>query len=152
MVTKQRTEELIASLERSVEAGLAYFQGPGAASRARIGAWRPREVLAHLLFWHQATAEGMESVLAGGKPYRAYASVDEMNARAVGRTAAMSMQQLVDQVRHWQARLVAAARKLPDPSAIVLIRGDGTELSAERRLEIIAHHWDEHLKELQARS
>ncbi len=152
MVTEQRTEELIAALDKSVEAGLAYFQGPGATSRARIGAWRPREVLAHMLFWHQATAEGMESVLAGGKPYRVHASVDEMNARAVGRTAAMSIQQLVEQVRHWHARLVAAARKLPDSSAIVLIRGDGTELSAQRRLEIIAHHWDEHIKDLQAQS
>jgi hypothetical protein len=31
-----------------------------------------------------------------------------------------------------------------------MIRGDGTELSARQRLETIAHHWNEHVEELQA--
>jgi hypothetical protein len=55
-------------------------------------------------------------------------------------------------VRQWQTRLVAAVRTLPDPNTTVLIRGDGTELSAQQRLETITHHWDEHVKELQSAS
>ena len=101
----------------------------------------------------------MESVAAGGAPYRIYASVDEMNARAVGRMAGTDINQsttygasLVDSARQWQARLVKAARALPDPNTTVLIMGDGNGRSVQQRLETIAHRWSELIKELQALS
>ena len=152
MEMRQQMESLIAALERSVTDGLAYFQGPGGQSKVKVGRWGPREVLCHLVWWHQATAEGMESVLSGGTPYRIYASVDEMNARAVGRLAGRNIDQLADLVSQFQARLVKAARALPDAQATVLVLGDGSGRSVQQRLEAMAPHWDEHVKELQALS
>ncbi len=159
MAAGQQIDDLIATLEQSVESGLAYFQGPGGQSTVMIGRWGPREVLCHLVWWHQATVEGMESVAAGGAPYHIYASVDEMNARAVGRMAGKDINKadtygasLVELARQWQARLVKAARALPDPNTTVLILGDGSGRSVQQRLETIAQHWNEHVKELQALS
>jgi len=159
MAAGQQIDDLIATLEQSVEAGLAYFQGPGGQSKVMIGHWGPREVLCHLVWWHQATVEGMEAVAAGGTPYRMYASVDEMNARAVGRMAGKHIDtadtygpSLVQLARQWQARLVQAARAVPDPHTTVLIMGDGSGRSVQQRLETIAQHWSEHVKELQALS
>jgi hypothetical protein len=159
MAAGQQIDDLIAALERSVESGLAYFQGPGGQSKVMIGHWGPREVLCHLVWWHQATVEGMESVAKGGAPYRIYASVDEMNARAVGRLAGRELNQagtygasLVDLARQWQVRLVKAARALPDPNTIVLIMGDGSGRSVQQRIETIAQRWNELVRELQALS
>lgn len=152
MAAGQQIDSLITALEQSVDSGLAYFQGPGSQSKVKIGRWEAREVLCHLVWWHQATAEGMESVASGGAPYRIYASVDEMNARAVGRLAGRDVNQLVDLARQWQARLVKAVRALPDPNATVLVLGDGNGRSVQQRLETIAHHWNEHVTELQALS
>src|SRR5437773_6304324 len=152
MAAGQQIDDLIATLEQSVESGLAYFQGPGGQSKVMIGRWGPREVLCHLVWWHQATVEGMESVLSGGKPYRFYASVDEMNARAVGRLAGRDIAELAELVRQLQARLVKAARALPDPNATVLVTGDGSARSVLQRLETIARHWSEHVHALQAPS
>jgi hypothetical protein len=152
MAASQQIEERIAALEQNVEAGLAYFQGPGGQAKVKIGHWGPREVLCTLVWWHQATVEGMESVLSGGKPYRFYAPADEMNARAVGRAAGKDTAQLADIVRQLQARLVQAARALPDPNATVLVSGDGSGRSALQRLETMAQHWNERVKELQTLS
>jgi len=152
MAEGQQVDELIAALERSVEAGLAYFQGPGSQSTVHIGRYGPREILCQLVWWHQATAEGMESVASGGTPYRIYASVDEMNARAVGRSAGDDLNQLLDMARQGQARLVQAARALPDPNTTVLVMGDGSGRSGLQRLETIAQHWNERVRELQALS
>jgi len=159
MAANPQIDNLIATLEQNVEAGLAYFQGPGGQAKVMIGHWGPREILCHLVWWHQVTAEGMESVEKGGAPYRVYASVDEMNARAVGRMAGKDITKadtygasLVESARQLQARLVKAARALPDPNATVLIMGDGSGRSVQQRLETIAHHWSEHVKELQALS
>jgi len=152
MAASQPIEALIRALEQSVEAGLTYFQGPGGQARIKVGIWGPREVLCHLVWWHQATVEGMESVLSGGKPYRFYASVDEMNARAVGRLAGRDTAQLAELLRQLQARLVKAARALPDPNATVLVTGDGSGRSVLQRLETIARHWSEHVHALEAPS
>ncbi len=159
MAEGQQINDLIATLEQSVESGLAYFQGPGSQSNVHVGHYGPREILCQLVWWHQATAEGMESVAAGGAPYRIYASVDEMNARAVGRSAGKHINQadtygpsLVDLARQWQARLVKAARAIPDPNATVLVMGDGSGRSVLQRLETIARHWNEQVRELQALS
>ncbi len=152
MAASNQIEALIRALEQSVEAGLTYFQGPGGQARIKVGMWGPREVLCHLAWWHQATVEGMESVLAGSNPYRFYASVDEMNARAVGRLAGRDIAQLAELVRQLQARLVKAARALPEPNATVLVTGDGSGRSVLQRLETIARHWSEHVHALQAPS
>ena len=152
MAASQPIEALIRALEQSVESGLTYFQGPGGQARIKVGLWGPREVLCHLVWWHQATVEGMESVLSGGKPYRFYASDDEMNARAVGRLSGRDIAQLVELVRQLQARLVSAARALPDPNATVLVTGDGSGRSVLQRLETIARHWGEHVQALRAPS
>ncbi|PYN89559.1 MAG: hypothetical protein DMD87_05140 [Candidatus Rokuibacteriota bacterium] len=152
MTASESVEALIRALERSVEAGLRYFQGPGGQARIKGEKWGPREVLCHLVWWHQATVEGMESVLSGGKPYRFYASIDEMNARAVGRLAGQDIAQLAELVRQLQARLVRAVRALPDPNATVLITDDGSGRSVLQRLETIARHWSEHVHALQAPS
>ena len=116
MAAGQQIDDLIATLEQSVESGLAYFQGPGGQSKVMIGHWGPREVLCHLVWWHQATVEGMESVAKNGAPYRIDASVDHMNARAVGRLAGRDLNQpttygvsLVDLARQWQARFAGSA-------------------------------------------
>jgi hypothetical protein len=159
MAAGQQIEGLIAAVAQSVEAGLAYFQGPGSQARVKIGHWEPREVLCHLVWWHQVTVEGMESVASGGAPYRIYASVDEMNARAVGRMAGKHINHadtygpsLVELARQWQARLVQAVRTIPDPNTVVLVMGDGSGRSMQQRLETIAQEWNEHVKDLQALS
>src|SRR5215470_18029341 len=141
MAASQQIDDLIATLERSVGSGLAYFQGPGSQSNVKIGHLGPREVLCQLVWWLQATAEGMESVAKGGAPYHIYASVDEMNARAVGRMAGRELNQagtygesVVDLARQWQKRLVQAARALPDANTTVVIMGDGSGRSVQQRI------------------
>ena len=159
MAASPQIDNLLATLEQHVEAGLVYFQGPGGQAKVMIGHWGPREVLCHLVWWHEATVEGMESVAKGGAPYRIYASVDQMNARAVGRMAGKEINRadtygvsLLDTARQLQVRLAQAARALPDPHATILVMGDGSARSVQQRLETIAHHWSEHVKELQALS
>jgi hypothetical protein len=94
----------------------------------------------------------MESVASGGTPYRIYASVDEMNARAVGRLAGKDLHQLLDMARQWQTRLVQAARAMGDPNTTVLVMGDGSGRSGLQRLETVVQHWNERVRELQALS
>ncbi len=149
MAATQQLEDLVGTLEQSVGSGLTYFEGPGSTSKVKLGRYGPREILCQMVWWHQVTLEGLESVASGGAPYRIYASVDEMNARAVGRFAAKNLQQLLAMGREAHTKLVKAAQACSDPSAVILVMGDGQGRSLQQRLEVIAPHWQEQVKALQ---
>ena len=146
MTTDHSIDELLAGLEEAVESGLAYLGRPEAESRVPAGEWGIPELLAHMVFWHRSTVEGIESVLSGGDPYRLTGATDDLNAQAVEEMAGWGPARLIDEVRRLQARLVNAVRALPDPTVTVLVRAGGTESSGLDRLERIARHWREHLE------
>ena len=59
-------EALIQELERAVTEVLAYFSGPGRTSSAKVDQWQARDVLQHFLYFHDATAWGIQSAALGG--------------------------------------------------------------------------------------
>ena len=143
MAEHANVEDLIDDVERVVAEGLAYFAGLDYESQPDVE-W----VLRHMLFWHRASLEGMESVLAGGEPFRIPGSVDEVNDGAAADTAGLTTAELVETLRDLQARMVAAVRKFADPEATVVVLHDGTERAASQRLRMTAFHWKGHLSEL----
>ena len=143
MAERVNIEDLIDDVERVVSEGLDYFAGQDYESRPDVE-W----VLRHMVFWHRVSAEGMESVLAGGPPFRIPGTVDEMNARADLDTAGLTTAELVEVLRDLQARMVAAVRKLDDPEVTVVVPHDGTERPASQRLRMTAFHWKGHMEDL----
>ncbi len=138
-------EELIADVEQAVAEGLDYFAGLHDGSHPDAE-W----VLRHMFFWHRASVEGMESVLAGGQPFHIPGSIDEMNASAVADTSGLTTSEIVESLRDLQARMVAAVRKFADPEVTVVVLHDGTERPASQRLRMTSFHWKGHLSELRA--
>ena len=150
MALNDELDNLLTGVQGVVDEGLMYFQGPGATSQARVDLWGPHEMLCHFLFWHEVTVLGMESVAAGGEPTKTDAPVDELNANVVSGRSGQGFSQLIQEARQLQERLEQASQALTDLDAVVTVRFDGTQLTARQRLETIAHHWREHLDQLQA--
>ena len=150
MTTQQSLDDLIAVLEHTIEAGLAHFRQLEAAAKIPLGKIGPRETLCHLVWWHQASTEGMESVGSGGAPYRIYASTQEMNARAVGRLSGQTVSQLLHTAQQWHGRLVTAARAVANPETTVFVQGSGKGDTVRQRIEAIIEHWESCIQELQA--
>ena len=143
MAEQTDIEDLIAEVEQVVADGLAYFSGVDYGSNPDV-----EQVLRHMVFWHRASVEGMESVLGGGPPFRIPGSVDEMNARASADTAGLTTAEVIETLTNLQARMVAAVRKLDDPEVTVVVLQDGTERPASQRLRMTAFHWKGHQDEL----
>ena len=150
MSTAQELDGLLVALEATVKETLEYFEGPGATSTAMVGDWGPKEVLCHYLFWHEATARGIESVVSGGGPRTPEGTTDELNARVVEQHAGESIPQLVAQARDLQERLVRAARQLSDLDVVVIHRTGSPPSTARQRLERIPKHWQDHMAQMQA--
>lgn len=138
---------LLASLDSTVGEVLGYFEGPGATTEARVGDWGAWEVLAHFLYWHEATAKGMEMAARGYGPYVVTGETDAVNAEVVAAHTGETITGMVAQAHQLQSRLDAAARQLNDLDAVVMERLSGP-MTARQRLERIINHWKAHTEEL----
>jgi hypothetical protein len=140
----------IDNLDRVVNDVLGYFAGPGRTIRAKVDRWQARDVLQHFLYFHDATAWGIQSVAAGGPPWTLPADADTINEVCRRLHEHESVDELITQLRLAHARLARAARGAPDLDRICFVRASGEPMTGRQRLELLARHWAEHVQELQA--
>ncbi|MBI2171740.1 MAG: hypothetical protein HYU30_06940 [Chloroflexi bacterium] len=145
-------DTLLSNLDAAVKSTLAYFDGPGASTKARVGDWGAWEVLSHFLYWHETTAQGMEWVARGFGPCVVTTETDATNAVSVQSHKGESLADLARHARQLQARLDTAARRLSDIDAVVMVRPGGVTMTARQRLERLAGHWQGHVAALQGAS
>lgn len=150
MATAPSKEVLLADLDRVVRETLAYFEGPGRTTTARVDRWQARDVLMHFIYFHDATAWGMQSAAFGGAPWPLPADADRINEVCRRLHEHESFDELLAQVKQAHARLTRAARNAPDLDAPCFRRANGETVSLRQRLEVLARHWAEHVRELQA--
>ncbi|GBD10496.1 hypothetical protein HRbin23_00139 [bacterium HR23] len=144
-------DTLVQEFDRRIQEALTWYATAGGKAPGKVGVWGAKETLAHCIFWHLTTAEGMEAVARGGSPRRTTAPTDELNAQAVAQRAGKSLAQLVEEARQVHQRLMQAVRSLGDLDQVVLVRVDGTTQTGRQRLERIANHWWEHIAQLQGK-
>jgi hypothetical protein len=143
-------DALIQELDRAVTEVLAYFAGPGRTTTARVDRWQARDVLQHFIYFHDATAWGIQSAALGGPLWPVPGDADIVNEVCRRLHERESFDDLLTQVRLAHARLLHAARNAPDLERPCFRRANGETLTGRQRLELLAHHWREHVAELQA--
>ena len=149
MTTPASKEALVADLDRVARDTFAYFEGPGRTTSARVGQWRGRDVLMHFIYFHDATAWGIQSAAQGGPPWPVPADADTVNEVCRRLHEHEGVDDLLAQLRQAHARLVRAARNAPDLDRPCFQRSTGEVMTGRQRLELLARHWTEHVRELQ---
>lgn len=150
MTTAADKEALIQNLDRVVQEVLAYFEGPGKATKARVDKWGARDVLMHFIYFHEATAWGIQSAALSGPVWPVPADADTVNEVCRRLHEHEGFDDLLAQVRLAHARLLRAARTAPDLDRPCFQRANGELMTGRQRLELLARHWTEHVRELQA--
>jgi hypothetical protein len=143
-------DTLIQDLDRAVTEVLAYFAGPGRTTAARVDRWQARDVLQHFIYFHDATAWGIQSAALNGPLWPVPGDADIVNEVCRRLHEHESFDDLLTQVRLAHARLLRVARSAPDLDRPCFRRANGETLTGRQRLELLAHHWREHVAELQA--
>jgi hypothetical protein len=148
-MTARPKDELLADLDRVVRECLAYFEGPGRVTPARVDRWQARDVLMHFIYFHDATAWGIQSAALGGPLWSVPADADTVNEVCRRLHEHESFEDLLAQVRLAHARLARAVASTPDIDRPCFQRASGEVMSGRQRLELLARHWSEHVRELQ---
>jgi hypothetical protein len=150
MTTAADKETLVRDLDRAVQDVLAYFDGPGRTSSATVDRWQARDVLQHFIYFHDATAWGIQSAALAGPLWPVPGDSDIVNEVCRRLHEHETFDELLSQVRLAHGRLLRAARSSPDLDKPCFRRANGDTLTGRQRLTLLAQHWREHVKELQA--
>lgn len=149
MTTVTSENPLLAELDRVVAETLTYFESAGRTTTATVDRWQARDVLMHFLYFHDATAWGIQSAALGGPVWPLPAGADHINEVCRRLHEHETFDELLTQIRQSHARLVSAVRAAPDLDRPCFARSNGETLTGRQRLELLAKHWAEHVNELQ---
>ncbi len=108
---RQADEELVAL--KAAVAGLS----DAALTRAWLGTWGVREILAHMVGWHREMIPVLERLARGEKPIAdgvSYEDVDAWNARFVAARAALSPAAVLRELAASHRDFLVAAGAVPD--------------------------------------
>lgn len=141
--------DAIAAMDRAAQDTFAYFAGPGRGTDARVDRWQARDVLMHFIYFHDATAWGIQAAALGGPPWPLAADADTINEVCRRLHAHESFDELLTQLRQAHARLMNAARSSSQLDKPCFRRANGETVTGRQRLEVLARHWAEHVRELQ---
>lgn len=150
MTTGPEKDTLIAELDRVAQDVLAYFDGPGRGTDARVDRWQARDIMMHFIYFHDATAWGIQSAAQGGPPWPVPGYADTVNEVCRRLHEHETFDELLTQLRQAHARLTRAARNASDLDRPCFQRSNGEVLTGRQRLELLAKHWAEHVQALQA--
>jgi hypothetical protein len=149
MTTAPSKDALLAEMDRVAQEALAYFSGPGKTSAARVDKWQAREVLMHFIYFHDATAWGIQSATLGGPPWLVPGDADMVNEVCRRLHEHESFDELLTQLRQAHVRLLNTGRRAPDLDKPCFKRSNGEVMTGRQRLDLLARHWAEHVRELQ---
>ena len=140
---------LMENLDQAVREVLTYFEGSGRTTTAQVDRWQARDVLQHFIYFHDATAWGIQSVAIGGPVWPFPGDSDIVNEVCRRLHTDESFDDLLAQVRLAHDRLMLAARSSPDLDQPCFKRANGESMTGAQRLEVLAKHWRDHVHELQ---
>ncbi|HET7343803.1 MAG TPA: hypothetical protein VFL90_20230 [Methylomirabilota bacterium] len=146
-MTTAASTDPVAAMDRAAQETFAYFAGPGRTTSARVDRWQARDVLMHFIYFHDATAWGIQSAAQNGPPWPVPADTDTINEVCRKLHEHESLDELLGQLRLAHGRLMHAARH-GDLDQPCFKRANGELMTGRQRLELLAKHWREHVEEL----
>src|SRR5438105_10082178 len=124
----QSNDELIGELDRVARETCTYCEGPGRRTDARVDRWQARDVMMHFIYFHDATAWGIESAAHGGPPWPVPGDADTVNEVCRRLHEHESFDELLAQLRQAHARLMRAAGNSPDLDRPCFQRSNGERM------------------------
>jgi hypothetical protein len=134
-------------LDKTIARLLAVYQGMQHPEMVAIGEWTAKDLLGHIVFWHESFAQNVCDIASGVKPRPLKGKLSDLNQQSVEEMRLYSIETLI-------SRLEAAHRDIqenilnPRLEQIPYRKGS-RDYTPEEHLEIVNRHISGHLKEIE---
>jgi uncharacterized protein with von Willebrand factor type A (vWA) domain len=140
-------EETIARLHTTIASFTQFIQELPDELLQPAG-WGAREILAHIVFWHEIHAATIEAICNGREPHLLSGVFREFNARAVKENVGASIEQLLERLQRAQEKMEQTASLPGVMQRSMFIKQGSKERSIQEVLERIEAHIRGHHVEL----
>lgn len=140
----------LAKLRRTVESLISYIHGLPPEHPAPA-AWGPREVLVHLVFWHETFVATIQALLDGREPSLPAGTFAELNAAAVRANAAVPVDNLVQRFRAAQAQMEHLAVRAAGRGLAIPVKAGSRTRTLEQLIAEVEAHIRNHERKLRRR-
>ena len=133
-------------LQNKVEE-LAGFYGGGLDFNQMVyPLWSARDVLAHLVFWHESFARNLKDASEKRKPNPLKGSLAEVNRQSVDSNRGVSIEELIERLR--KAQKIINEYIFDTSISLIPYKQGSRSYSRLEHLEVVTSHIGKHLKDL----
>lgn len=111
--------------------------------------WNARQVLAHLVFWHESFARTISDLGNGKKPSPLKGSLADVNQRSVLSAIHFSIPELIQKLN--EAQLTIDLHIFNENISLIPYKQGSRPYSRKEHLEVVSDHINKHLKDLRNR-
>jgi hypothetical protein len=140
--------EYLAMLDAVVGDFLAFFEGGKDYSRVIYTDWTAKDVLGHVLMWHESFARNVEDIVGDRKPNPLKGSLAEVNERGVSEMKSYTIEELQSRMREAQKSI----RKniFSEKVGLIPYKKGSRDYTGEEHLEVVQRHIKGHLADLES--
>ncbi|MDD5469132.1 MAG: DinB family protein [Anaerolineales bacterium] len=145
--------EAAGRLTEAVEAFVAYMESlpPAQLGKSPDERWWPREVLSHLVFWHEHYVQIAGAIVQGREPDLYRETFIVLNARAARQEQDTPIPELLRRFRDAQEKLATIAADERAPGLHWSFRQGSKSRRFDEDLDMIARHILGHVRQLRRR-
>ena len=136
----------IADLDASIERLCAFFEESRDFSIPVNTLWSAKDVLGHLVFWHESFAKNITAVATGLKPDLLKGNLPEINAQSVATTKRVSIPTLCARMR--KAQMEIKKHILNPAIEHIPYRQRSRKYGRLEHVKMVENHIGRHLKSL----
>ncbi len=142
LTAKEYTEQL----SHTVQEFDAFFDNNYDFGRIVYTDWSAKDVLCHVLSWHESFARNVEDIVNGRKPNPLKGSLTEVNEKGVRENRQFTIPELRDKLRN--AQLIIDTHILDSRIILIPYKKGSRSYSREEHLDVVFRHISGHLKDL----
>ncbi len=139
-------DEALHVLEIELNRLFQFYEGSLDWSTMVYEFWDAKDILGHLVFWHESFARNLSDAAEGRKPNPLRGKLSEVNQQSVETTRTVSIPELIERMK--KAQEVIRHHIYDDSVTLIPYKRGSRPYSRLEHLQIVAAHIRRHLKDL----
>lgn len=140
------SEEYKAQLDKIVAEVIGFFDNAWDYDRIVYTDWTAKDVLGHLVMWHESFARNVDSLVQERKATPLKGSLTEVNETGVRESRKYSLRELQDKMR--QAHEIIMRHILDEKIHLIPYKKGSRDYTRDEHMEVVYRHIRGHLADL----
>ena len=145
-MSKETIQANLSNLQESIQNLTAFFEQDLDFQQMVYELWNAKDILGHLVFWHESFARNIRDLGEGVKPTPLKGKLSEVNQQSVTTTAPASIRTLLNRLQ--AAQNIIEKYIFDETIDLIPYKRGSRSYSRQEHLQVVSGHINKHLRDL----